>query len=72
MFKEIRDFLIKELRKQKTPQDQIRYLDKVTQNADYDRLATKLAKRIVLRQSTLNAKTWRQAAAKTMRGRKLY
>ena len=72
MFQEIRNYLVKELRKLKTPSEQIRYLDKVATNADYDKLATKLAKQIVAKQSSLNAQTWRQAAAKTMRGRKLY
>ena len=72
MFREIRNYLVKQLKKLKTPSEQIRYLDKVATNADYDKLATKLAKQIVAKQSSLNAKTWRQAAAKTMQGRRLY
>ena len=72
MFREIRNYLVNELKKLKTPSDQIRYLDKVVTNADYDKLATKLAKQIVAKHAANNARTWRQAAAKSMQGRKLY
>lgn len=52
--------------------DGISRLDQLADNPDFDRLAKEAANKIVMYQANSNARTWREAANKSNRGKIIY
>lgn len=71
-FSELRNFIVDQVRDIKDVNEQISALDKLSENPDFDKLAQVAARRMVLQSATDNARTWREAAKKSMRGRLVY
>ena len=68
-FKELRDFIVQNASKE---EDKVSYLDQLSNSEEFNELALKAARRIVNYHSVENAKSWREAARKSMRGKEVY
>ena len=71
-FADLRNFIVEQVQDIKEVNEQISVLDQLSENPDFDRLANEAARRMVVQTSVDNARTWREAAKKSMRGRFVY
>lgn len=71
-FAELRNFIVGQVRGIKEVNEQVSILDELSESPDFDKMARKAAKAMVIQSSTENARTWREAAKKSMRGRFVY
>lgn len=71
-FAELRDFIVGEVRDIKDVNAQISALDQLSENPEFDELANIAARRMVVQTAVNNARTWREAAKKSMHGRFVY
>lgn len=71
-FSDLRNFIIGQIQDIKDVNEQISALDQLSENPDFDKLANEAARKMVAQTSVDNARTWREAAKKSMRGRFVY
>lgn len=72
LFDDLRNYFDSVLKLVNRPEEYVAYLDKVSDEESFANLSNSIATKIVKSQAKDNARTWRQAAAKSGRGREIY
>ena len=72
LFGDLKNYFDSILKLVNKPEDYVAYLDKVTEEEPFANLSNSIATKIVKSQAKDNSRTWRQAAAKSGRGREIY
>ena len=71
-FADLRNFIVEQVQEIKDVNEQISALDRLSENIDFDALANIAARRMVVQTAADNARTWREDAKKSMRGKFVY
>lgn len=71
-FKDLRNLIVDRVENLQSVNEQLRALDEMADDEQYTKFAERAARKLVIAQATTNARTWREAARKSMRGRLVY